>query len=233
MKGGQTPAKRGEEIKILFLPDQHLGRNTASRFGLRTEIDEQAGKGETETRVWNPKLTLGGLKPDELRSARVLLWAGHCSVHKLFRPEHVGEARDRFEERGGVTVLVHPECCKEVVDLADLSGSTEFIIDTIDCAKGGSNWAVGTEIHLVNRLAREAKERGVNVTILSDCHCLCTTMYRISARHLLWVLDNLALGKVVNQVRVHPDARRLANVALRRMLDLAPPRTGKRPVLVD
>jgi quinolinate synthase len=232
ISGGDQPVAPGEEIKILFLPDQHLGRNTASKRGFLTEVDEAAGRGPSATRLWSPRKDLGGLSPEEIRAASVLLWAGHCSVHKLFRPEHVDQARAAFAQRGGITILVHPECAKEVVDKADLNGSTEFIIRTIEQAPSGSNWAVGTEIHLVNRLARQAAERGVHVRILSDCQCLCTTMYRIDQPHLLWVLDSLAEGKVVNRIRVHPDARRLAKLALDRMLACtASP--SRAPVLVD
>jgi len=218
-----------EEIKILFLPDQHLGRNTAKRHGLITEIDAAgAGRGaRAETALWNPKLDSGGLSPEEIVDAKVLLWAGHCSVHKLFRPEHVTAAR---KERR--TVLVHPECAQEVVDIADLAGSTEFIIDEIAKAEPGSRWAVGTEVHLVNRIARRAAERGVDVRILSDCQCLCTTMYRIDQAHLSWCLDHLAAGKVVNRISVHPEARRLAKLALERMLRLAPGKSAQ-PVAVD
>ncbi|MGH7291488.1 MAG: quinolinate synthase NadA, partial [Myxococcota bacterium] len=218
MAGGTQPVARGEKIKIIFLPDQHLGRNTASRFGLRTEIDERAGKGTSQTALWQPKKPEGGLTPKQIRDATVLLWAGHCSVHKLFRPEHVDDIRAQFADRGGVTVLVHPECLKEVVDKTDLSGSTEYIIRTIDAAAPGSRWAVGTEVHLVNRLARRAAQRGVEVHILSGCQCLCTTMYRIDQAHLLWILDNLAAGNVVNRISVHPHAKEYARLALDRML---------------
>jgi quinolinate synthase len=147
-------------------------------------------------------------------------------VHKLFRPEHVESAR-----QDGRTVLVHPECAQEVVDLADFRGSTEMILETLRSAKPGSRWAVGTEVHLVNRIARESAERGVDVRILSDCQCLCTTMYRIDQAHLLWVLDHLAEGTVVNEVRVHPEARRLALLALERMLRNVAKRPE--PVTVD
>ncbi|MEY5060630.1 MAG: putative quinolinate synthase [Planctomycetota bacterium] len=226
LKGGDTPLARGERVKILFLPDQHLGRNTAKAHGLVTEVDAANGAGKAECALWNPREEHGGLALAAIRDAKVLLWAGHCSVHKLFRPEHVAAARK--EKR---TVLVHPECAQEVVDIADLAGSTEFIIDTIDSAAPGTNWAVGTEVHLVNRIARRAAARGVNVRILSECQCLCTTMYRIDQAHLSWCLDQLAAGKVVNRVRVHPDARRLATLALERMLRLS--RTRGVPVAVD
>lgn len=234
--GGTIPGARGEDVKILFLPDQHLGRNTAAKSGIDVR---------RHTCVYDPRRTrrgeaLGGATPEQLRRARVILWAGHCSVHKLFRPEHCDQIRadDRAHpDRPPTTILVHPECCKEVVDRSDLAGSTEYIIRTIGAGARGSRWAVGTEHHLVGRLAREAAERGVSVRILSDCQCLCTTMYRIDQPHLLWVLDHLAGQfskdggpKAVNAVRVHPQVREQAVLALERMLSL----TGNpRPALVD
>ncbi|MCA9285051.1 MAG: quinolinate synthase NadA [Phycisphaerales bacterium] len=231
LRGGDEPRRRGEEIKLLFLPDQHLGRNTAAQKGLLTEVDEAAGRGSSETVLWNPKRDNGGLSDEQIRAAKVLLWAGHCSVHKLFRPEHVDQLRAEYRDRGGITIIVHPECAKEVVDQADLSGSTEHIIQTLRKAKPGTNWAIGTEVHLVARLAREVAERGVHARILSDCQCLCTTMYRIDQPHLLWALDNLAEGKVVNRVAVHPEARAKARLALDRMLaNVGGPRAT---VLVD
>jgi quinolinate synthase len=167
---------------------------------------------------------LGGGTPERVRDAKVILWAGHCSVHKLFRPEHCDQIRAQSPD---TKILVHPECCKEVVDKADLAGSTEFIISTLRKAPAGSKWAVGTEVHLVARLARECKDRGVEVRILSDCQCLCTTMYRIDQPHILWVLDHLAgefskdkKPKVVNAIRVHPEVRKDALLALDRMLKL-------------
>ncbi len=214
MRGGaQGPLGPDEDVKLLFTPDQHLGRNTAADYGLDVR---------TQTCVFDPKRLragddLGGATEEELLASSVILWAGHCSVHKLFRPEHCDEARAHDQ---AVKILVHPECCREVVEKSDLSGSTEFIIRTIRAAEPGSSWVVGTEVHLVNRLAREAAERGVKVRILSDCQCLCTTMYRIDEPHLLWSLDHLAAGKMVNQVRVHPEARRQALTALDRMLEL-------------
>lgn len=234
MKGGASPAAKNEQIKLLFLPDQHLGRNTAAAFGMAVAKD---------TCLYDPKLTrkgerLGGAEPKALLRAKAILWAGHCSVHKLFRPEHCDEVRARAEK---TTILVHPECCKEVVDKSDLSGSTEFIIRTLNGAEPGSHWAVGTEVNLVNRLARQAAKRGVHVRILSDCQCLCTTMYRIDEPHILWTLDNLAEGKVVNRIRVHADARAPALLALRRMLSLVAPapdapkaaRRPAQPALID
>jgi len=231
MAGGTTPRADGEEIKVLFLPDQHLGRNTAAAYG----IDVAA-----HSCVYDPRLTrrgrpLGGATPEALRGSSVILWAGHCSVHKLFRPEHCDAIRAENAADPGaepVRILVHPECAKEVVDLADLAGSTEFIINAVREAPAGSRWAIGTEVHLVTRLGREAALRGVQVRILSDCQCLCTTMFRIDQPHVLWVLDNLAgrfdgrggvEGKVriVNQISVHPEVRRLALLAIDRMLALS------------
>ena len=232
LAGGDAPGAPDEDIRILFLPDQHLGRNTASRFGLRTEVDHaRDGKG-SDTSLWDPRKPDGGTDVQTVQRSKVLLWAGHCSVHRLFRPEHVEEARNRFRDRGGVTVLVHPECQKEVVDVADLTGSTEYIIRCIESAPAGSNWSIGTEVHLVNRLAAEAAKRDVTVTMLSDCHCLCTTMIRISPKNLLWVLDSLAEGRTVNQIQVHPEAKRLARLAIDRMLAYAA-RAEPLPATVD
>ncbi len=229
MEGGTRPRAAGEDIKVLFLPDQHLGRNTASRFG----IDVASASCVYDPRLARRGEELGGATPERVLRASVILWAGHCSVHKLFRPEHCDRVRADDASGAGrgpaTTILVHPECCKEVVDKADLAGSTEFIIKTLRAAPPGSRWAVGTEVHLVTRLAREAGARGVHVRILSDCQCLCTTMYRIDQPHLLWALDHLAgafskdgTPKVVNQVRVHPEVRKDAVLALDRMLSLAP-----------
>jgi quinolinate synthase len=231
--GGTIPKQSGEEIKVLFLPDQHLGRNTTAKLGFNTD---------TQTALYDPKkarqgAALGGMTSDQLKSAVSILWAGHCSVHKLFRPEHCRAIRDESAANPNavpVTVLVHPECAKEVVDLSDLNGSTEYIINTVRAAPAGSRFAIGTEVHLVNRLAAEAAQRGVSVRILSDCQCLCTTMYRIDEPHLLWVLDNLAgvlskdgKPKVVNQISVHPKVRELALLAVDRMLSLsAAPQTA-------
>ena len=220
-KWAMERAAPGEDVRILFLPDQHLGRNTAAAYGIDTARETcmydpvQARKGRE----------LGGSTPEQLFASLVILWAGHCSVHKLFRPEHCAQVREADRANNTQTrILVHPECCKEVVDLADVTGSTEFIIQTIMNSSSGSRWAVGTEVHLVNRLANAAKSKGVEVRILSDCQCLCTTMYRIDQPHILWVLDQLATAKpgakAPNQVSVHPDARRLALLALDRMLSL-------------
>jgi quinolinate synthase len=219
MQGGDRPLEPGERVQVLFMPDQHLGRNTARRRGLRSELDAERGGGPADMAVWNPRKPRGGLSVDIIRQSTVLLWAGHCSVHKLFRPEHLAQARHRDP---GTTVIVHPECCQEVVELADEVGSTEFIIERLERAAPGSSWTIGTEVHLVERLCRQARTRGVQARILSDCQCLCTTMVRIDQKHLLWVLDNLVEGRVVNRIQVHPDAARLARLALDRMLSLRP-----------
>ncbi len=220
-----------DEIKILFLPDQHLGRNTAHKFGI--DVAKHAA-------LYDPRLTnrgepMGGMTPEELREAKVILWAGHCSVHKLFRPEHVDEIRAlsaKESDQEPWKVIVHPECAKEVVDKADLAGSTEFILQTVGRAEPGTRWAVGTEHNMVNRLRQQAAERGVTVRILSDCQCLCTTMYRIDEPHLLWTLDQLCglspSGRsreptVPNQIRVDAEIRREAIKALDRMMVLSAP----------
>lgn len=230
MAGGTIPAAPGEEIKVLFLPDQHLGRNTAAAYGIDVA---------THTCVYDPRRVhrgepLGGATVEEIVRSKVILWAGHCSVHKLFRPEHCDQIRAANAAlppgEEPTRILVHPECSKEVVDKSDLAGSTEFIIKTIRSAPAGSRWAIGTEVHLVNRLANEAAARGVHARILSDCQCLCTTMYRIDQPHLLWALDHLTGAfskdgkpKVVNAVRVHPEVRASALLAVDRMLSLSAP----------
>lgn len=231
--GGTIPTRAGEKIKLLFLPDQHLGRNTAAAAG----IDVATRATLYDPRAAHAGKELGGSSREAIERAEVILWAGHCSVHKLFRPEHCRAIREENErdkaagsKREAVKILVHPECCKEVVDLADMSGSTEFIIQAIRASAPGSRWAVGTETHLVGRLAKEAAARGVEVRILSDCQCLCTTMYRIDEPHLLWVLDHLAGGlskggkpKVVNQISVPAKVREQALLAVDRMLELSKP----------
>src|SRR5271156_2971271 len=196
---------RGE--KILFLPDQHLGRNTAFAMG----IDR------SELVVWDPYQIKGGVSPDRLRAAKVILWKGHCSVHQRFLPEHVDRVR---REEPGMQVIVHPECRWEVCQKADVLGSTEKIIKTIEDAPAGSSFAVGTEIHLVNRLAQRMAPLGKRVITLDDAGCLCTTMYRISPQHLAWSLENLVEGRVVNRIKVAEDVKQWARVALDRMLEI-------------
>jgi quinolinate synthase len=191
--------------KILFLPDQHLGRNTAYRLGYR--LDEMV--------VWDPYEELGGNSEQGLRDCRFVLWKGHCSVHQRFLPEHVAQVRARYP---GISVIVHPECRWEVAQLADDVGSTEHIIKRVTNAPAGTKWAVGTEIHLVNRLTNENPDRFI--VPLDDCGCLCSTMFRIDAPHLLWALENLAEGRVVNQISVPKDVAADARIALQRMLEI-------------
>jgi len=194
---------RGE--RVLFLPDEHLGRNTAYRMGIPLE----------QMVVWDPNETLGGNPPEAVRNARVILWKGYCSVHQRFRVEQVERVR---RERPGIRVIVHPECRWEVAQVADEIGSTEQIIRAVYSSEPGSKWAVGTEIHLVNRLAKELKDR--EVISLDPSVCVCTTMFRIAPQHLLWSLENLVAGQVVNRIRVDERTRHWARMALERMLSL-------------
>ncbi len=191
--------------RVLFLPDQHLGRNTGYALGIPLAAMP----------VWDPHQLQGGNEIERYRAAQAILWKGHCSVHQRFLPEHVDRARELYP---GVQVIVHPECCWEVVQKADEAGSTERIIRQVESAPPGSVWAVGTEIHLVNRLAKEHPDR--TVFSLDSAGCLCTTMYRISPQHLLWALENLIDGRVVNRVAVDDEVRHWARVALDRMLSM-------------
>jgi len=194
------------DAKVLFLPDQHLGRNTAVL---------QMGMSLEDCVVWNPHKPNGGLTAAQLRDARMILWKGHCSVHGRFTAQCVDDVRARVP---GVQVLVHPECTHEVVTKADLVGSTEFIIKTVEAAPPGSSWAIGTELNLVQRLANAHPEQ--NITFLDKTVCYCSTMNRIDLPHFVWAMENLAAGTVVNRIEVDPDTERWAKVALQRMLDL-------------
>jgi quinolinate synthase len=194
--------RRGD--KVLFFPDQHLGRNTGLQLGI--PLDEMA--------VWDPRAEQGGLSDTEIKSSRLLLWKGHCSVHQRFRPEHV--ATFRREHPGGL-VIVHPECAHDVVALADQVGSTDFIIKAVDAAPAGSVIGVGTEIHLVNRLDHEHADR--QVISLDPLVCPCSTMFRIDAAHLAWILEGLVDGEVRNRITVDPETARWARTALERMLE--------------
>ena len=195
--------ERGE--KVLFLPDEHLGRNTAFRMGI--PLDQMI--------VWDPYEEFGGNSPDTIRAARVILWKGYCSVHQRFTPRHVERVR---REHPGIRVIVHPECRFEVTQAADQIGSTEGIIKAITASPAGSQWAVGTEIHLVNRLSKELPNH--KVMSLDPSVCVCTTMFRITPQHLLWALDNLVAGNIVNRISVDERTRHFARVALDRMLSL-------------
>ena len=201
---GQKPTDTPHR-KVIFFPDQHLGRNTAYKMGYPLE----------SMVVWDYRLPNGGLTDGQIRDAAFILWKGHCSVHQLFRPEHVDDIRERLP---GVKVLVHPECRWEVVQKADLVGSTDFIGKQIAGAPAGSKWSVGTEVHMVQRLAKAHPEQ--TIVVLSDCQCLCTTMYRIDPPHLLYILDNLAVGKILNQIQVDPFDAYWSRVSLQRMLDI-------------
>ena len=193
--------------KILFLPDQHLGRNTGYAMGI--PLNDMV--------VWDPYQLNGGTTPEQLRAAKVILWKGHCSVHQRFLPEHVDNVRAKYP---GIQVIVHPECRWEVCQKADGIGSTEGLLKMIRQAPSGSMFAVGTEIHLVNRMGKEFAAEGKKVITLDDSGCLCTTMFRISPQHLCWVLENLAEGNVVNQIKVKDDVKYWAKVALDRMLEI-------------
>ena len=196
-----------KNAKLLFLPDQHLGRNTGYRLGI--PLDEMV--------VWNPYMLNGGVDPERLKKARVILWKGHCSVHQRFLPEHVDNVRAKYP---GIRVIVHPECRWEVCQKADGIGSTEGLLKMIREAPSGSSFAVGTEIHLVNRMGREFAAEGKKVITLNDSGCLCTTMFRISPQHLCWAFENLVEGNVVNQIKVRDDVKHGAHVALDRMLEI-------------
>jgi quinolinate synthase len=195
-------AQRG---RVLFFPDQHLGRNTARLMGIPLE----------EMALWDPREPLGGNSAERITSSRILLWKGHCSVHQMFKPDHIQQFRRRFPAS---KILVHPECMMQVVDAADLVGSTEFIIRTIAAAPPGSTWGIGTELHLVNRLAQENLDK--NIHFLSPLVCMCATMYRIDMPHLAWCLDNLERGTPVNRIKVPPETARWAKIALERMLEV-------------
>src|SRR5690349_11444391 len=193
--------------KILFLPDQHLGRNTAVKMGIPVE----------QCVVWDPFMINGGLTPERLAAARVILWKGHCSVHQRFLPEHVDKVRQRHP---GIKVIVHPECRLEVCQKADDIGSTERLIKIIKDSPAGTSFAVGTEIHLVNRMGKEFAKENKTVITLDDSGCLCTTMFRISPQHLCWALENLVDGHVVNRIQVPEEVKHWSRVALDRMLEI-------------
>ncbi|HUY85940.1 MAG TPA: quinolinate synthase NadA [Acidimicrobiales bacterium] len=191
--------------KVLFFPDQHLGRNTAVQLGFS----------EADMALWNPKLESGGLEDVQIKESRFLLWKGHCSVHQRFSPAHIADFRNRFPSG---QVIVHPECSLDVVRLADATGSTDSIISFVRDAPSGSQIAIGTEIHLVNRLAKEFPE--LYIECLDPLICPCSTMFRIDSAHLAWVLENLAESRVVNQIVVDSDVAEWAGVALSRMLEI-------------
>ncbi|MEB8344315.1 quinolinate synthase NadA [Streptomyces endophyticus] len=194
--------------KVLFLPDQHLGRNTAVR-DLGMSLDDCV--------VYNPHKPNGGLSVEELRAAKMILWRGHCSVHGRFSLESVEDVRARIP---GVNVLVHPECKNEVVAAADYVGSTEYIIKALEAAPAGSKWAIGTELNLVRRLANRFASEGKEIVFLDKTVCFCSTMNRIDLPHLVWTLESLADGQLVNRIEVDRETEQFAKLALERMLAL-------------
>jgi quinolinate synthase len=198
-------SRPGREVKVLFFPDQHLGRNTAYQLGFAAP----------DMSVWDPRQVLGGLDELQVKESRFLLWKGHCSVHQRFKPAHVAEFRERYPSG---LVIAHPECDHSVVALADEVGSTDYIIAAVDRAPAGSAIAVATEIHLVQRLAASHPE--LTVVSLDPIVCPCSTMFRIDAAHLCWVLEALVAGQVVNRITVAPEVGSWARVALQRMLDI-------------
>jgi len=196
--------ERGE--RVFFFPDQHLGRNTALKMGITN----------AQMPVWDPySEDLGGNSEQQIADSRVVLWKGHCSVHQMFRPEHVHQFRMKMPN---IKILVHPECPQEVNDLADISGSTSTILKTVQQAPPGTQWAIGTELHLVNRIKNEHPEQEVH--FLSPVVCMCATMYRIDLAHLAWTIENLVAGDVVNQIEVDELTARHALIALERMLEV-------------
>lgn len=192
-----------EYDKLMFFPDQHLGRNTGAKFGI--PLNEMV--------VWDPHKDFGGNTEEDLRRAKLILWKGHCSVHGRFKPWHVEQARREVPD---VKILVHPECVYEVVEASDQNGSTSYIIKTIENAPAGSKWAIGTEVNLVNRLIRRFPDK--QIQLLAPDLCMCATMYRIAPQNLAWALESLAVGHVVNEIVVPEDTARWARVALDRML---------------
>ncbi len=192
--------------RVFFFPDQHLGRNTALRMGITND----------QMPVWDPfHDDLGGNTEASIRQSKVVLWKGHCSVHQMFRAEHVHQFRKQYP---GIKILVHPECPQEVNDLADVSGSTGKIIEVVEASTPGTKWAIGTELHLVNRLKNEHPEQEIH--FLSPVVCMCATMYRIDLAHLCWSLENLLAGSPVNVIEVDQDTAKWSLIALERMLEV-------------
>ncbi len=195
-----------QKEKVFFFPDEHLGRNTGVKHGIPVE----------EMILWDPQLDLGGHTPEEIENARIFLWKGNCPVHQLFTVNQIHRIRKQIPD---IQVIVHPECRREVVELADIDGSTAFIIRTIEAAPAGSKWAVGTELHLVRRLAKEHPDK--LIISVDPNMCLCTTMNRIDVPHVAWTLENLLDDEVVNHIVVTEEDAKWAKIALDRMLDLS------------
>ncbi len=193
--------------KILFFPDQHLGRNTAYAMGI--PLDQMV--------VWDFEQPLGGLTPEQIKKARMILWKGYCSVHQLFQPQHIEQFRARYPDG---SVIAHPECDFAVCQASDKVGSTEQIITAVADSAPGSRWLVGTELNLVRRLHERYKDEGKSIHFMAPTICMCSTMFRIDQQHLLWILENLLEGRVVNRVQVPQQSVEEARIALQRMLDL-------------
>ncbi len=194
--------------KVLFFPDQHLGRNTGYRMGIPL----------TEMVTWDFNKPLGGLTEEQIHDAKMILWNGHCSVHQAFKPEQIDDFLARYPE---TKVIAHPEACFEVCQKADYVGSTEYILKTVREAQANTRWLVATELNLVNRLHDECKAQGKNVHFMSPTLCMCSTMFRTDPQHLAWILENLAAGNVINQISVPAEESRLAKLALGRMLEVS------------
>ncbi|MEN8168748.1 MAG: quinolinate synthase NadA [Pseudomonadota bacterium] len=194
--------------KILFFPDQHLGRNTGYSMGI--PLDEMV--------EWDFEQPMGGLSEEQIKKAKIILWKGFCSVHQMFQPEHI----DRFKEmHPEAKIISHPESSFEVCQKSDAVGSTEMIIQTIRESEPGTRWLVGTELNLVNRLHEQFKHEGKNIHFMSPTVCMCSTMFRIDPQHLAWTLESLVAGNVVNQITVAPEETEQAKLALQRMLDIS------------
>jgi quinolinate synthase len=194
--------------KILFFPDQHLGRNTGHRMGIA--LDDMV--------VWDFDLPMGGLAPAKIRAAKIILWKGLCAVHQMFQPGDIDDFKQKYPD---ANVICHPEASVEVCQKSDYVGSTEYIISTIHAAAAGTRWLVGTELNLVNRLREECRPAGKSVHFMSPALCMCATMFRIDPQHLLWALENLVAGRPVNQVRVPENEADRARTALARMLEVS------------
>jgi quinolinate synthase len=193
--------------KVLFFPDQHLGRNTGTRMGI--PLDQMV--------TWDFMKPRGGLTDDQIRNAKIILWKGFCSVHQMFQPAHINNFRKQFPNG---KVISHPENNYEVVQMSDVVGSTETILRTVRASEPGTHWLVGTELNLVNRLADEVKAKNITVQFMSPTVCMCSTMFRTDPQHLAWVLDNLVAGNVVNRIRVPAEVAKPARAALNLMLEV-------------
>ena len=199
--------------KMFFFPDQHLGRNTGAKFGI--PLDKMV--------LWNPHEELGGNTEEELHAAKLILWRGHCSVHGRFKPWHVDQIRKQMPD---VKVLVHPECPREVVEIADFNGSTSYIINMVEKAASGTKWAIGTEVNLVNRLQTRFPDK--EIRLLAPDLCMCATMYRIAPQNLAWSLENLLERNVVNQIVVDDETKHFALIALDRMIKMTEQNQAKK-----